>query len=253
MSVMCIVQARMGSSRLPGKVLAEIVPGETVLERVVTRLRRAASVDHIVVASTVEIEDDAIAAACVEYDVACFRGSTFDVLDRFVQAAGTVPDADVIVRVTADCPFVDPALVDELVSELRQGSFDYVSNRLPPPHSRTFPVGLDVEVCTRESLETAWREATQAHQREHVTPFLYEQENAFRLKIVDLVRDLSHHRWTLDTPEDLAVVRALAEAVGSEPFGWEEILEATRKDPSIERANQGQSQKNVTDVDYRRE
>lgn len=251
MSVLCIVQARMGSSRLPGKVLKDLTPGETVLERVVTRLRRAETIDQIVIATTSEEEDGAIAAACAGYRVTCFRGSTFDVLDRFIQAAGTVPDAEVLVRVTADCPFVDPGLVDELVRICVEGSFDYVSNRLPPPFERTFPVGLDIEVCTRESLETAWHEAKQSHQREHVTPYLYEHRDQFRVKVLDLPDDLSHHRWTLDTPEDLIVLRQLAEAVGPEPFSWEAVLAATRKDPSIEAVNRGQSQKIVTDVDHR--
>ena len=252
MSTACIVQARMGSSRLPGKVLQELTPGETILGRVVQRLRRAETIDHLIIATTREVADDAIADACRHLGVACVRGDEFDVLDRYAEAIATVPDADVVVRVTADCPYVDPEVIDELVTTLSEQHLDFVANRLPPPYRRTYPIGLDVEVCTRAALETAWRDAAEPHHREHVMPYLYDEGAGFRIQVIDLPQDLSMHRWTVDTPEDLVVARRIAEVVGPEPFGWRKVLAVTLADPSIESANAGQVQKSVSDVDERR-
>lgn len=252
MTTVCVVQARMGSSRLPGKVLKDLTPGETVLERVVTRLRRAATIDRIVVATTVDPADDAIAAACKAYGVDCTRGDTFDVLDRFVQTVRSCDAADVVVRVTADCPFVDPEVVDEVVTTLRDGGYDFVANRLPPPYRRTYPVGLDVEACTASALEEAWASTQEPHHREHVMPFLYEAGSDYSIRVIDLPEDYSGHRWTIDTPEDLTVARAIAAALGAEPFGWRAVLAATLADSSLEEANAGQSQKHVTEIDHRR-
>ncbi len=252
MTTVCVIQARMGSSRLPGKVLMDLTPGETILERVVQRLRRAETVDRIIVATTRDQGDDAIEQACHGLAVECVRGDTFDVLDRYVQAVATVEDADVVVRVTADCPFVDPEIVDSLVRTLRADQVDFIANRLPPPHERTYPVGLDVEVCTREALEEAGRRAEEPHQREHVMPYLYEHPGDFRIRVVDLPEDLAMHRWTVDTPEDLEVVRKIAEAVGPEPFSWRKVFDVTASDAGIEAMNAGQRQKLVTDVDERR-
>ena len=171
-----IIQGRMGSSRLPGKVLLDI-SGKPMLQHVIERTRRARRIDRLVVATSSEPSDDPIAEFCAGLGVACARGSLHDVLDRFYQAAVT-QNATRIVRITADCPMIDPGLIDETIRLLDENRtskpVDFAANRLPPPFGRTFPIGLDVEVCTFEALQRAWQEGTQTFQREHVMPFLYE-------------------------------------------------------------------------------
>ncbi|MGB9521614.1 MAG: cytidylyltransferase domain-containing protein, partial [Anaerolineales bacterium] len=175
--VIAIVQARMSSSRLPGKVLLDI-GGKPMLARVIDRSRRAKWVDEVIVATTTEEEDTPIAVFCQQYDVPYYRGSQFDVLDRYYQTAKQF-HADVIVRITADCPLIDPQLMDEVIEDLffwkrdqskplSQGEkvlenpfWDFAANRLPPPWKRTYPIGLDTEVVTFAALERAWREAQQ--------------------------------------------------------------------------------------------
>src|SRR3989344_84902 len=166
--VMCILQARMGSRRLPGKVLLR-VQGVPLLEREVKRIKRAKTVDKIVIATTTNKEDDAIENLAKRIGVDCFRGSEKDVLDRYYQCALLYPGFSSIIRVTGDCPLIDPAVIDQVVSLLQKGSFDYVSNI--EIGNETFPNGMDVEVLTRETLEEIAAKATLAAEREHVTLF----------------------------------------------------------------------------------
>lgn len=220
MRVVAIIQARMGSTRLPGKVLLDLV-GEPMLARVVNRTRRATMLNEVVVATTTEQADGAIVDLCIKSGWFCFRGSGNDVLDRYYHAAKAYR-ADVVVRVTSDCPLIDPEIVDLVVSRfLQKGSLDYVSNTLPP---RTFPRGLDVEVMSLEALEIAWREDTNPLWREHVTPYIYRHQERFALSSVVNDRDYSHMRWTVDTPEDLAFVRRIYEHFGHDRFSWREVL-----------------------------
>ena len=171
----------MGATRLPGKVLHDIA-GQPMLVRVVERTRRASLLDGFVVATTTEIQDDALYELCRERGYPCYRGEQQDVLDRYYQAARQT-GADVIVRITADCPVIDPLLINETVQlvtghySLVTDHFDFAANRLPPPWGRTYPIGLDVEACTFAALERAWQEATEPYQREHVMPYLYEGVN----------------------------------------------------------------------------
>ncbi len=167
-----MIQARMGSTRLPGKVLAEIA-GVPMLVRTFERARRAATVDDWIVATTSDPADDTLEALCVEHGYRLFRGSVEDVLDRY-HGAAVEAGADVVVRLTADCPLIDPALVDLTVRAFLDASppADLVVNRLPG--ARTYPIGLDVEVVSFAALDRAWREAVEPHQREHVLPYLYD-------------------------------------------------------------------------------
>ncbi|HET7677409.1 MAG TPA: glycosyltransferase family protein, partial [Candidatus Limnocylindrales bacterium] len=176
MRTVAIVQARTGSTRLPGKVLARI-GGRPMLAHVVERARAAPGVDEVVVATSVLPEDDAIAGLCAESGWPCERGSATDLLDRYERAAAA-HDAEVVVRVTGDCPLLDPALVGEVIALLGRGGYDYASNTLEP---RTWPHGLDAEAFTRAALATAWAEDTDPAWREHVTPFLYRHPERFRL------------------------------------------------------------------------
>lgn len=266
MKVVAIIQGRMSSSRLPGKVLKEI-GGEPMLGWVVERTRRAACVDEVVVATTVEPSDDPIAGFCAGQGIACYRGDLFDVLDRFYQAAGR-HRADVIVRITADCPFIDPGLIDQTVQALLgSGSadspeYDFAANRLPPPWKRTYPIGLDVEVTHFAALERAWREAVRPHEREHVMPYLYEDHapgaesaapHRFRIHVLNHAPDYGDLRWTVDTPEDLEFVRQVyARFPGRDDFSWREVLALLRREPSLARINAGVQHRTAFDVDNRR-
>ncbi|WP_417508023.1 cytidylyltransferase domain-containing protein [Microbacterium sp.] len=243
-----VIQARMGSQRLPGKVLADL-GGRPILEHVVARLRRASTVDVVVVATSTAPTDDELQSFCEAYGVDVVRGDQFDVLERFGQVLDLYPEADEVIRVTADCPFIDPDVVDEVVNALSDA--DYATNRLPPPHPRTYPVGLDVEVASRSALLRARSEATAPVDREHVMPFLYAVPGRFKVRVLDLDEDLSRHRWTVDTPEDLAVVRALYAKLLGEPFGWREVLEIARKNPTLEVLNSAIRQKSLDVVDSR--
>lgn len=190
-----IVQARMGSTRLPGKVLKPLA-GKPVLGHVVDRLACCRSIHAVVVATTTEPEDDVIAQWCEDHGVLCFRGASTDVLDRYYQAAKAY-GGNVIVRITADCPMVDPQLVDELVNERAEGNYQVYGL------SGEFPDGLDCEVFTFPALEAAWRLARLASEREHVTPYLFKHPGQFRIGSAEKFSGLGHLRWTLDEPADL--------------------------------------------------
>jgi len=232
MRIVAMIQARMGSTRLPGKVLTDLV-GATVLARVVERVSRIENIQAITVATSLNRENEAIAAECKRLGVDCFRGSESDVLDRYFHAAKeTEPEA--IVRITADCPLIDPEVSGSVVSKFLQQSADYASNVLP----RTYPRGLDTEVFTRSALERAWKQSTEAHQREHVTPFFYEHPELFRLVSVQADADYAFHRWTLDTPEDLELIRSIySRFAGKGAFSWREVLQLLKREPMLLRIN----------------
>ncbi|MBM2842586.1 MAG: acylneuraminate cytidylyltransferase family protein [Anaerolineales bacterium] len=246
--VVAIVQARMGSRRLPQKVLADI-QGRSMLERIVARLRRARRPDEVVVATSAGPADDPIAALCERLAVRCSRGSAEDVLDRFRQAAAE-NQADIIVRVTGDCPLIDPDLVDETIRAFQEASppVDFACNRLP--WERTYPIGTDTEVCSREALEAAWKEADQTYQREHVMPFLYENQDRFRIVHVrSSDATLGEMRWTVDQEEDLAFVREIySRFVGRDDFSWLEVVDLLRREPELARINMAVVHKSHRDV-----
>lgn len=250
MSVIAVIQARTGSSRLPGKVLKD-VGNVSMLEKIISRIGRSNTVDNIVVATTDDPSDDLIENLCSQMGIAVVRGDTFDVLSRFNSVLDAFPDANIVVRITADCPFVDPELIDDSVQLLRNQNLDFVANRLPPPWKRTFPLGLDVEVCTAQALKIAHNNASEAFQREHVMPYIYRQDSQFSFEIIQLDEDLSHYRWTVDTPEDLEAVRALDQLCGDEPFGWTKVLEVAECHPWISEINSAVEHKSVSEVDTR--
>lgn len=221
MKVVAIIQARMGSSRLPGKVLMDIA-GRSMLARVVERVQRAPGIHEVVVATTVAPADDAVAAEAGRLGVTCFRGSEQDVLDRYYQCA-QAHAAQVIVRVTADCPLLDPEVTGHVVAAFLEHRPDYASNTL----ERTYPRGLDTEVFSMDALTRAWREALQPHQREHVTPYFYENPDVFRLLPVPETSggEFSVHRWTVDTPADLELVRTVYALLGAEAsLSWHQVV-----------------------------
>lgn len=248
--VVAVVQARMSSQRLPGKVL-EPLGGRPVIDWALYRTGQAASVDEVVLATSDHSSDDVLAQHCADSGVRVVRGSLHDVLDRFTKAA-RITAADHVVRVTGDCPFVDGHVVDEVVETHLRERRDFTANRLPPPHPRSYPLGLDVEVATRQALERAWQEATEQRLREHVMPYLYEEPGRFDVRIVDTDQAAGDVRWTVDTPEDLQAVRALVADAGVDPsWLWRDLLAAWRDRPEIAALNQSTVQRTARDVDQR--
>ena len=228
MRMTAIIQARMGSTRLPGKVLEDI-GGKSMLARVVRRTQQARLVNNVIVATTVKPADDAIVNECVQLNVPVFRGGEQDVLDRYYQAAGA-HHAEAIVRITSDCPLVDPDVIDRVVNAFLDARPDYASNTL----ERTYPRGLDTEVIASNALERAWRQATEPYQRVHVTPYLYENPDLFRLLSVTNSQENSNCRWTVDTPEDLIFVRQVYARLGDDDcLSWRDILTMLEQEPDL--------------------
>jgi len=269
MNIVAIIQGRMGSSRLPGKVLLDIA-GKPMIQRVIERASRSRTLDRVIVATTHDPGDDPLAAFASSIGVVFTRGSLHDVLDRYYQAAKD-QRADVVVRITADCPLVDPELIDKTVEVVRDGcmgqTFDFAANRLPPPFTRTIPIGLDVEVCTFAALERAWRESTQAFHREHVMPYLYENTSlsafaptllsgtsprGFKVAQLNNLVDYGSLRWTVDTPEDLEFIRQVfARLDDRETFNWKDILALVQREPELSAINADVRHKSMTEVDER--
>ncbi|MGO9114470.1 MAG: cytidylyltransferase domain-containing protein [Thermoguttaceae bacterium] len=240
MNIVAIVQARMGSTRLPGKAFLDLA-GEPMLARVMARCQRAKTLKRTIVATTTEPADDVLCDLCTARGWPFYRGSQDDVLDRYYQTA-KLHDVDVVVRITSDCPVIDPDVIDLTVDELLrlQPDCDYVSNGDPP---RPFPRGLDVEAFRFQALKRTWREAREAAFREHVTLYIHRHPEAFRMAAVLADRDYSDQRWTVDTPEDRALILKLFEHFGHDRFGWRDILVALSEHPEWREINRHIQQK----------
>lgn len=207
MSVEIFVQARMGSTRLPGKVLRPVLD-KPLLKYMVERLWKVKNADAVVILTTEQRLDDTIEDFCQKEGVLCWRGSENDVLERYYQAA-LQRQTGTIVRLTADCPLIDPEIVDLVIETFKKESppVDYASNSL----QRTYPRGMDVEVFSFEALKKAYQQANKPEEREHVTVYLYRHPELFRLKNIAHHPFLSHYRWTVDTEEDLTLIRLILE------------------------------------------
>lgn len=295
MRIVAIVQARMDSTRLPGKVLREI-GGRSMLEWVVERTRQGEVLSAVVVATTYESSDNIVASLCEKRGYSYYRGSTNDVLDRYYQTARR-HRADIIVRITADCPLIDPALIDRSVYALVAGSlgdqiklednqltnvyYDFAANRLPKPWGRTIPIGLDTEVFTFLALERAWKEANRSYQREHVTPYFYEDlppdslkptthrpsysrthwhltssisRRGFRVALLNHYPDYGSMRWTVDTSEDLDLVREIVSHFPDHlDFCWTDIIELFEREPELAKINAHVRHKDHLDTNNRGE
>jgi spore coat polysaccharide biosynthesis protein SpsF len=277
-----IIQARMSSSRLPGKVLQDI-GGKPLLQHMLDRLKNATCLQGIVLATTIDPSDDVLEQFCRIQGIPCFRGSLPDVLDRCYQAA-TKFQADIVVRLTADCPLIDPTLLDltcmafhgapsSQINTSGVHPYNFSANRLPPPWKRTLPIGLDVEICSYESLQRAWMESDQPYQREHVMPFLYEgvtfqdtillpdhayyiqsgtTPRGFKVALLNHTPDFGSLRWTVDTPADLEYVRQIySHFQGQSDFTWQDILSLLEKKPELATINADVLHKSAYDVDQR--
>lgn len=232
MKVVAIVQARMGSTRLPNKVMKPVV-GRPMVELLLARLARSKELNQIVVATSVDDRNLPLVEHVRSLGYACEQGSENDVLERYVQAA-RVHQADVVVRITGDCPLVDPELVDDCIRRFRAVDVDYFSNIAPP----TYPDGLDIEVVTLAALERATKESDKPYDHEHVTPYVRES-GGFRTAAMQNDADLSMLRWTVDEPADLEVIKKVFEHFAPEiNFGWRQVLDLYRSRPQLFAANQ---------------
>lgn len=233
--IVAIIQARVGSSRLPRKVI-ERVGDKTLIWHVIQRVKESKLIDKIVLATTPNEKDKILLEKAKEYGVEGFAGSENDVLDRYYQAAKKFK-GDVIVRITGDCPLIDSKVVDRVIQRFMEEEADYMSNINPP----TYPDGLDVEVFSFAALEKAWKEATLVSEREHVTPYIRKNPQIFQIKNLENDEDLSSMRWTVDEERDLEFVREIHSKLYKEGkiFHMGDVLALLKKHPELMDINRG--------------
>lgn len=233
MGIVAVIQARISSTRLPGKVLKKI-EGKTVLEHVINRVQAARKIDNIVVATTVKKEDLEIMKLCANLGISVFCGSEDDVLDRYYQSARLFK-AGHIVRITSDCPLIDPQVIDEVIGLYFQKKADYATNTIP----ETYPDGLDTEIFSFKTLQMAWNNAKLFSEREHVTPYIRKNPNIFKIVNLRSNVNFSSKRWTLDEPEDLEFIKIIYKNLYPKDslFGMKKILIFLKKHPEVEKIN----------------
>jgi len=239
-----IIQARMGSTRLPGKAMMDIL-GMPMLGRVISRLKLCSLIEDIVVATTERTEDDLIEQFCQNQNTLCFRGSEMDVLGRYYQAALRYK-AQTVVRITSDCPLIDPQVVDKVIAAYQKNvsHASGASNVI----ERSYPRGLDTEVISMDALEKSWKESQKPHHREHVTSFVYEHPKLFKMQSVKNNEDLSHFRWTVDEVDDLRFVREIYQMMlkrGQEQFFLNDIVALLKDNPDLIKINEAVRQKAI--------
>ena len=233
----CIIQARMGSSRLPGKVLMKLNENCSTLDFVLNQLSFSTLIDKIIIATTNLEQDDIIEQTAKNLGIECFRGNSDDVLDRYYNCAKKF-QMDNIVRITSDCPLIDPGIVDEVISKYKSGNYDYFTNTL----IRTYPIGTDVEIFSFEILEKTWQNATLPSEREHVTPFIRNKKMNFRVGNLENKKKLDHVRWTLDRQEDLDLIREIISKINKKPILMNDILNLFSAEPQLIKINENISQ-----------
>ena len=233
----CIIQARMGSSRLPGKTLMKLNQNNTVLDFVVNQLSFSTLIDKIIIATTDLEQDDVIEQTAKNLEIQCFRGNSDDVLDRYYNCAKEF-EIDNIVRITSDCPLIDPEIIDEVIRKYKSENYDYFTNTL----IRTYPIGTDVEVFSFETLEKTWQNATLPSEREHVTPFIRNKKMNFRIGNLENEKKLDHLRWTLDRQEDLNLIREIISKINKNPILMNDILNLFSIEPKLIKINENISQ-----------
>jgi spore coat polysaccharide biosynthesis protein SpsF (cytidylyltransferase family) len=235
MRIIAIIQARLGSTRLPGKVLFDL-EGRTMLEHIIRRVKASKLVNDVIVATTINKDDLEVVKMCANHGISVYCGSEDDVLDRYYQAARLFK-TDHIVRITADDPFKDPEIIDKIIQVMIEDSFDYVSNTIKP----TYPEGLDIEVFRITALEKAWKEAIKTSEREHVTPYIWKHPELFNLKNVENDMDLSSMRWTLDTQRDYEFTKAIYKRlyVPGKIFLMKDVLKLLNEVPELKEINAG--------------
>ncbi|MBM4171224.1 MAG: acylneuraminate cytidylyltransferase [Ignavibacteria bacterium] len=239
-----IVQARYGSTRLPGKIFKEIV-NKPMLWHVINRLSDSKLIDKIVIATTTNEEDDLTENFCIENDIEYYRGSSENVLERYFESAKKF-NADIIIRITSDCPLIDPDIIDEMLNIFsNEGKVDYLSN----VQERTFPRGLDTEIFSFQALEKAFLNSSKKFEQEHVTPFIYSHPELFTIKNHKCMQDYSFHRWTVDTEEDFQLIAKIYNHLYNpeKNFLLDDILKLFDKYPELIKINEGIKQKSLSE------
>ena len=229
----CIIQARMGSSRLPGKTLMKLNKYRTTLDFVINQLSFSALLDKIVIATTNLEQDNIIETNAKTLGIDCFRGSSDDVLDRYYHCAKKF-QINTIVRITSDCPLIDPQIVDQVIRKYQSEDYDYVTNTL----SRSYPIGTDVEIFSFEILEKTWQKAILPSEREHVTLFIRNKKLNFKLGNLKNSKNLGHLRWTLDRVEDLNLIRKIVVKINKNPILMNDILNLFSLEPELIKINE---------------
>jgi spore coat polysaccharide biosynthesis protein SpsF len=246
MKISAVIQARMGSSRLPGKILKE-VNGKTLLEYQIERVSRSKYIDDIIIATTNEPIDDKLEDFCEKHKLLHYRGSETDVLSRYNEVILQYP-TDIVVRLTSDCPLIDPDVIDLVINRYldNKDSVDYVSNTL----ERTFPRGMDVEVFSTKVLTEINQLATKLHEREHVTPYIYLHDK-YNIQQVITQEDYSNLRWTVDTQEDFTLIKEIITRIYpiKPTFSLEDLISLTKKNPELIEINKHIEQKKLSIVE----
>jgi len=230
--ISCVIQVRMGSSRLSGKVLMSVEGKNPLLYYVINQLKYSKLIDRIIIATTKLPEDNIIIKIANEMDVQTFRGSTTDVLDRYYQCAKKFSLIN-IVRITSDNPLIDPTLVDQVIEKFIEGSYDYVTNCNP----RTFPQGTEAEIFSFKALERAWKNSKKSSEREHVTPYFYNNPDKFKIFKIIHHKNLSKLRWSVDREPDLELVRAIVSKIKKRPILMKDIIALFEIEPKLVEIN----------------
>lgn len=247
MKVAAIIRARSGSTRLPGKIL-KLICGKQMLLHVVERISYSKNVDNIIVATTILPEDNHVESLCKENNISFYRGSSEDVLARYYEAAKKFK-TDIIIRITSDCPLIDPIILDKMIDEYIKANkthkLDYLSNTI----ERTFPRGLDIEIFSFSVLEKSYHEATKQTEREHVTPYIYQHPELFVLKNFTNEKDMSFHRWTVDTKEDFQLIEMIYKElyIPNKIFLLNDVLQLFELKPELIKINQNITQKSLNE------
>jgi len=226
--ICCIIQARMGSSRLPGKVMMNVDGKNTLLHYIIQQLKFSKLANNIIIATTTSEKDDCIVDFATKMNLKYFRGEVDNVLDRYYQCAKNF-SISTIVRISADDPLIDPTIVDRVIEKFYSNSYDYVSNTNP----RTFPQGNEIEVFSFETLEFVWKNAKKISEKEHVTPYIYNNKEKFRMANVENSKNLSSLRWTVDTQNDLDFVRLIISKIQKTPTLMADIQDILSKEPHL--------------------
>ena len=229
----CIIQARMGSTRLPGKVMLKIDKKHPVIHYVLEQIQNCKYLDDITVATTNLKQDDVIAEFVKNYGINLFRGDSSNVLDRYYQCAKKFSYSKII-RITCDNPLIDPEIIDKIIEKFISNKFDYVSNTI----TRTFPYGTEVEIFSFSALEKAWKNSKNDYEREHVTPHMYDKNNQFKISNFSFHTNLSRLRWTLDTKEDLKMIKTIVKKIEQRPIFLKDIIWILKNEPNLMNINQ---------------
>jgi spore coat polysaccharide biosynthesis protein SpsF len=243
MKIGAIIQARMGSTRLSGKVM-KVIEGKTVLQHVIERVLQSKMINEVIIATTVHERDNVIENESLKHGVKVYRGSEDDVLSRYYYAAKENA-INIVIRITSDCPLIDPFVIDNIIESYLTGDYEIVTNAGSDLSQRTFPRGLDVEVVSFEMLEKAFYNAKKTYQREHVTPYIYENSKKVFIYKNDI--DYSKYRWTLDTEEDFELISEVYDRLykSEHNFYLNEIIELFYQEPDLYQINAHIEQKKL--------